>query len=84
MDFRRAGRSSGSNLLMQNLSDFKIKPIKTLPEFMFIRMSLSSELTKIILSIIKENFESDYNVLLKSGLLEFLLNQLDWIKLIYF
>lgn len=84
MDFRRAGRSSGSNLLMQNLSDFKIKPIKTLPEFMFIRMSLSSELTKIILSIVKENFESDYNVLLKSGLLEFLLNQLDWIKLIYF
>lgn len=51
---------------------------------MFIRMSLSSELTKIILSIVKENFESDYNVLLKSGLLEFLLNQLDWIKLIYF
>ena len=42
-------------------------------------MSLSSELTKIILSIVKENFESDYNVLLKSGLLEFLLNQLDWI-----
>ena len=82
MYFRRAGRSSGSNLLMQNLSDFKIKPIKTLPEFMF--MSLSSELTKIILSIVKENFESDYNVLLKSGLLEFLLNQLDWIKLIYF